>query len=140
MIEADVGDDAVRPGIKAALETEARQIPVNFQESFLVDVAGIFRPVQNVQGDSQDIAVVAVDQFFKGFAVPGLGAFNQGALFGLGLGFCPATPNGEVEPPTGSPEPLPDEAIVISSAAMVTYSQCARITTLLLDALGSGKR
>ena len=82
MIEADVGDDAVRPGIKAALETEARQIFVNFQEGFLVDVAGIFGLAQNIEGDSQDIAVVAVDQLFKRFAVAALRAFDQGALFG----------------------------------------------------------
>ena len=30
VIEADVRDDPVRPGIKAALEAEARQIFVNF--------------------------------------------------------------------------------------------------------------
>ena len=82
MIEADVGDDAVRPGIKAALEAETRQILVNFQEGFLIDVAGIFGLVQNVQGDSQDVAVVAVHQLFKRFAVAALRAFDQGALIG----------------------------------------------------------
>src|SRR6202051_4949104 len=42
----------------------------------------------------------------------------------------PGTPT-EVEPPTGSPEPLPDHAIVISSAAMVTYSMRSDHYTLL---------
>ena len=82
MIEADVGDDAVRPGIKAALEAEARQILVNFQEGFLINVAGIFGLVQNIQGNSQDVAVVAVHQLFKRFAVAALRAFDQGALIG----------------------------------------------------------
>src|ERR1035437_5975134 len=35
MIEADIGYDAAHPRIKTTLETEPRQIFVNFQKSFL---------------------------------------------------------------------------------------------------------
>src|ERR1700722_10018283 len=56
MIEAYVGDDPVRPSIEAALEAETWQIFIDFQERFLVNIAGIFGLAQNIQGNSQDIA------------------------------------------------------------------------------------
>ena len=65
MIEADIGDDTVHPGIKAALEAETRQIFVNFQESFLINVASVFGLVQDVQGNAQDVAVVAVHELLQ---------------------------------------------------------------------------
>src|SRR5712692_10651323 len=42
VVEAYIGDDAIDPGIKAALEAEAVQVLVDFQESFLVDVTCVF--------------------------------------------------------------------------------------------------
>src|SRR6266550_3548221 len=35
VVQADVGDDAVEPGIKAALEAESVEIPVDLEEGFL---------------------------------------------------------------------------------------------------------
>src|SRR5262245_46024945 len=77
VIEANVCDDAIHPGVKTALETKTREILVDFQEGFLVDVARILRPSQNIQRDAQDVAVVTMDKFFKGFAISALCAFNQ---------------------------------------------------------------
>src|SRR4029077_18576728 len=84
VIEADVGNDAVRPGIKTALESETRQVFINFQEGFLIDIAGVFGLMQNIKGNSQDVAIVTLHQLFKRLSVATLGAFNQGALFGWG--------------------------------------------------------
>ena len=41
VIQADVGDDAVEPSVKAALETEAMEVAVDLEEGFLVDVASV---------------------------------------------------------------------------------------------------
>jgi len=56
LVQANICYNAIYPGIEAALKTEAGQILINFQERFLIDVAGVFRPVQNVQGDPQYVA------------------------------------------------------------------------------------
>jgi hypothetical protein len=80
MIEANICYDAIHPSIETALEAEAVQILINFQKCFLVDVAGIFWLVQNVQGDSQDVTVVTMDERFKRFAITRLRAFDQGSV------------------------------------------------------------
>ena len=41
MIQAQVGYDPVQPGMKAAVEPERVQVPVDAQERFLVDVARV---------------------------------------------------------------------------------------------------
>src|ERR1700730_14474281 len=48
MVEANVRNDPIDRGIKGAFEAEAAQIAVDFQESLLVDVAGIFGATQHV--------------------------------------------------------------------------------------------
>src|SRR5262249_32720267 len=42
VVQADVGDDAVEPGVKTALKAEAMKVAVNLQKGFLIDVARIF--------------------------------------------------------------------------------------------------
>jgi hypothetical protein len=86
LVKADICHDTIQPSIETALEAEAMQILVNFQESFLVDVAGVFWLVQNVQGDSEDVAVVAMHERFKRFAIARLRAFDQRAVIWHGQG------------------------------------------------------
>ena len=43
LIEANVCDDAVEPGIKTAFKTEAVEIFVGLEEGFLINVARVFR-------------------------------------------------------------------------------------------------
>src|ERR1700730_5777061 len=56
MIEAHVGNDAVEPGVEAALEAETVKISVDFEESFLIDIAGVFGPLHQIQREPQDVA------------------------------------------------------------------------------------
>src|SRR5213078_1711032 len=42
VVQADIGDDAVEPGIEAAFEAKAVEIAVNLEEGFLINIAGIF--------------------------------------------------------------------------------------------------
>jgi hypothetical protein len=86
VIEANVRYDAIHPRIETALEAEAVQILIDLNKRFLVDVSGIFGPVQDIHGDSQDVPVIPVDQFLERFAVTALRAFDQNAVIGSGQG------------------------------------------------------
>ena len=84
MVEADVGDNAVDPGVKGAIKTEARQVAINLDEGFLVDILGVFGAAQNIEREAQDLAVVALDENFEGGAVACLGALDEDAVLGRG--------------------------------------------------------
>ena len=90
MIEADVGHNAVNPGVEGAIKAEARQVAINFQECFLVDVLGVFGAAQNVEREAQNLAVIALDENFEGGAVAGLRALDEDAVFGAGRRFAHA--------------------------------------------------
>src|SRR5258708_23384496 len=49
VVQAHVGDDAVEPGIEAALEAETVYVAINLEEGFLVDVSGILGALHQVQ-------------------------------------------------------------------------------------------
>ena len=57
--------EAARANIAADAEPEAVQILVNPHETFLVNVPGIFGTMDQVQSQTQHLAVVAVDQFLE---------------------------------------------------------------------------
>src|SRR5271156_5293640 len=48
MIEANIGDDAVQPGIKAAFKAKAMQVTVDLQKSILIDVARVFGALHQI--------------------------------------------------------------------------------------------
>src|SRR5215470_16035714 len=80
VVQADVGDDAVEPGVEAALEAETMKIAVNLEKSFLINVAGIFRAFHQVQGEAQNIAIETADQFLKSGPVASLRFRHQSSL------------------------------------------------------------
>ena len=86
LIEANVGDDAIEPGIKAALETESMEVAVDLQEGFLVDVARVLGTLHQVQRQPQHVAVVAAHQFLERMAGARLRLDHQTALVQLGQG------------------------------------------------------
>jgi hypothetical protein len=61
MIEAHVGDDAVEPGIKAALEAKPVKVAIDLQKGVLVHVPCVFLALHQIQSQSQHVAVVAVN-------------------------------------------------------------------------------
>ena len=88
MVQADVRDNAIEPGVKAAFETEAVQVAVDLQKGFLVDVTGVLGALHQVQGQAQDVAVITPDQLLEREAATGLSFLDKGALFKMGQG-CP---------------------------------------------------
>ena len=122
MIEADVGDDAVRPGIKAALEAEARQILVNFEEMLPGRRRGHLRSCAECSARFAGHRGRSGGRVLQTLRGRRPARVRSGRVLPTGARLRPATPRTTPragEPPTGSPEPLPDQAIVISSAAIV---------------------
>src|SRR5258708_20055201 len=101
MIQADIGDNAIKPGVETAFETEAMQVAVDLQEGLLIDVAGVFGALHQVQGKAQDVAVIAADKLLKRKAAAGLSFLDKGALFQMDPRGprCPPSPSGAGLPP-----------------------------------------
>src|SRR6266704_2535442 len=76
--ETTVRHNAVQPGIKTAFESEAVQIAVNLQESFLIDVPCILGPLHQIQRQPQHVAVESAHQFLESRAVSGLSLDDEG--------------------------------------------------------------
>src|SRR5260370_27432999 len=65
VVEAYVGDDAVEPGVKAALEAKAVEIAVNLEEGFLIDVPGVLGTFHEIERQAQDVPVMAAHQVLQ---------------------------------------------------------------------------
>src|SRR5256885_14566697 len=83
MIEADVRHNAVEPGVEAAFKTEAVQIAVNLQESFLINVTRVFWTLHQVQSQAQYVTVVLTHQFLESRAIAALRLHHQATLLKL---------------------------------------------------------
>src|SRR5216684_4216288 len=84
VIQADVGDDAVEPGIEAALEAETVEIAVDLEEGLLVDVPGVLGALHQVQRQAQDVPVEAAHQFLESRTAARLRFRDQGPLVDVG--------------------------------------------------------
>jgi len=86
VVQANVGDDAVEPGVKAALEAETVEIAVDLEECFLVDVAGVLGALHEIQRQAQNVPVEAAHQFLESSTTARLRFRNQGPLVEVGQG------------------------------------------------------
>ena len=79
-VEADVGGDTVKPGVKSALEPKTVEAAVGPQEGFLIRVPGVVFGPQQIHGHAQDISVVQPDELLEGIVVPLLRGPDQSGL------------------------------------------------------------
>ncbi len=84
VVQTNVGNDAIQPGIEAAFETETVEIAVNLEERFLVDVPGVFGALHQIERQPQHVTVVAAHQFLESRAAAGLCYRDQGPLIEVG--------------------------------------------------------
>jgi hypothetical protein len=77
LVQADVGHDPVQPGMKAAIEPERLEVPVDAEKRFLVDIPRIFRRPQQVHGEPKHTLIVSADQLLERVLVAALGRPNQ---------------------------------------------------------------
>src|SRR5207245_9986595 len=57
VVQANVGNDAVEPGVKAALKAESVEIAVDLKEGFLIYVPGVLGPLDPVERQAQTVRV-----------------------------------------------------------------------------------
>ena len=72
LIQTDVGHDPVQPGMKAAIETERVQVPVNPEKRLLIDVPGVLRRAEQIHGQPEHTLVVGADQLLESVLVAAL--------------------------------------------------------------------
>ena len=85
LIKAEIGDDAVDPRIKRALEAEVADVPEGFQKCLLVDVFGIVLAAGQVQRQAQNLVLILAHQRVEGHARARLRLADQLHLLGAGL-------------------------------------------------------
>src|SRR5712691_4775045 len=69
MIQTEIGDDTIDPGVEGALETEAREIDVGAEKRLLIDILSIFLRTGEVDSQPQHRSIVLPYQFFEGGSV-----------------------------------------------------------------------
>ena len=84
MVEADIGNDPVEPGMKRAIEPERMQVPEYFQKRFLINVPRFVRRAQKVHGQAEHASVILPHKPLEGVMVALLGRADQ-ACFVSGL-------------------------------------------------------
>src|SRR5207302_3673180 len=77
MVEAQIGYDPVNPGVEGALETEAADILVRFEEGVLIDVLSVLFGSGEMQGQPQDRLVIVLHELLEGSAVAPLRLADQ---------------------------------------------------------------
>jgi hypothetical protein len=65
VIEAQVGYDAVDPGIERALKPEAADVYVGAEKSFLVDILAVFLRPGEMNRKAEHGPIVLPNQFFE---------------------------------------------------------------------------
>src|SRR5437763_1850605 len=110
LVRAEVGDDAVDPGIERALKAEVADVAISLEEGCLVDVFGVVLVAGEVQCEAQNLLFVLFDQGVKGDAAARLGLADQlrfrrarlqPILFPVGIVDCPARSQASFRPWAG---------------------------------------
>src|SRR5579872_842853 len=102
VVEAQIGNDPVNPGIERAFKTKVTDMPVSFEEGFLIDVLRVGFRAGEVKRKAQDRLIILPDKRLKRTPVTALRGTNQIAVIqsalslthycsrSLGVSFCVA--------------------------------------------------
>src|SRR5260370_13245746 len=88
MVQTDVRHNPVKPRMKAAIEPEGMNVPVDRQEGCLINVPRVLRRPQQIHGEPQDTLVVGADQLLEGILVAALDSANYGGFVHLSNSPC----------------------------------------------------
>jgi hypothetical protein len=77
MIETQIGDNAVDPGVERALKPEAANIYVSPEKSFLVNILAIFLRPSEMNRQAKHGPVVLPNQFFESSGVAELSPADE---------------------------------------------------------------
>src|ERR1041385_446950 len=77
VIETEIGDNPVNPGVERTLKAEILEIDVGAQKRFLIDVLAILERTCQMNRQTQHGAVILTHQFLERLSVSLLGKANQ---------------------------------------------------------------
>src|SRR6185312_17406539 len=80
LVETQIRNYAVQPGVKAAIEAECMQIAVDAQERLLIHVAGIFLRTEQIQRQTQHRLIIEAYELLKRFAIAALSCADKGSF------------------------------------------------------------
>src|SRR5712692_1941093 len=93
VIEAEIGHNAIDPGVKRTLEAKARQVYVCPEKRLLINVLTILLRAGEMNGQAQNGAIVLPHQFFEGGGIALLGlADEQGVIHASRAAFASPWP------------------------------------------------
>ena len=91
-IEAQIGHDAINPGVERALEAEIADVPVGLQEGFLINVLRVLLRARQVIGQAKHGAIVLAHQFLERGVIATLCFSDQLRIVHSALGLPHQTP------------------------------------------------
>src|SRR6267142_2505861 len=80
MVEAEVGNDPVNPGVERTLETETPEVFVGLEEGILMNVLGVGFRSGEVESEAQDRLIVMTDEDLESRAVAPLRLSDQSGV------------------------------------------------------------
>ena len=86
LVEAQVGDDPVQPGVKRTLKPEVAEVPVRLDEGVLMYILRVLLVAQHVQRKAEDALVVAPDERIERTAITALRLPDELVVFDSLLG------------------------------------------------------
>src|SRR5579883_762431 len=95
MVQAEIGNDSVDPGIERTFKAKTPQVSISLQKGFLVDVLGILFRTCEVQSQPENRLIVLAHQLLKRRARAALRLANQLAVVHAAQGVaCHVSPAG----------------------------------------------
>ena len=77
MIQAEIGHDAVDPGVKGAFESKVANTFVRLQKCILINILGFVLGPGKMHGQPEDRLIIMPHQFLKGSAITALRFTDQ---------------------------------------------------------------
>jgi hypothetical protein len=84
MVDAEVYNDSVYPGVKRAFKAESIEVAIGPEKGLLVDILGVFLGPGNMHGKPEHSLIVISDQFLECGSVALLCATNHFKVVNLG--------------------------------------------------------
>src|SRR6266446_302421 len=86
MIEAEIGDDAVNPGVERRLKTKAIEVLVGPEKCFLIDVLSILLGTGEMKRQTQHSLIVIPHQLFERGSIPVLRSNDEFTIIDVSRG------------------------------------------------------
>ena len=84
MIQTEIRNDPVKPGVETAIEAERVEVAVNAEKGFLINVRRIVRRAQKIQCEPENTLIVGLDQLGKGVLIALLGGAGRKSAIPFG--------------------------------------------------------